>query len=427
MTVEFINHACLLVEQDEVCLLSDPWLEGSVFNNGWKLITPTQFMYEEFAKVTHIWFSHEHPDHFFPPNIKKIPPQYRSKITILFQHTTDKRVLNFCQDAGFKEVIELHKDKWLQLTPNLELLCEVFTEGDSWLCLRSGKETFLNTNDCWITEPKQAEYIKNKVGKVDVLFNQFSYAFWAGNIDQPEIRKKIAMEKLQSYKIECDIFQPTVTIPIASFVWFSHIENYFLNDSINTVEILYNFVKQNTSAEPVVLFPKEKYWLGKQHDSQVSLQKWQQEYVKIAQNPSLTTSEIVPIEELKKLCMAYLYKLKNENSWVVKLLLRFMKNTTVYLSDYQKTFELTPNSFQEVDKTYDSCDIALASDSLAFCFRFPYGIDTLGVNGRYQKPANGNYTNFYNMFRIEHLKSRDVNVDFSYLLGVVMRKIQSKF
>jgi hypothetical protein len=334
--------------------------------------------------------------------------------------------VKFCQEAGFKKVLELYKDKWLQLAPNLDVLCEVFTEGDSWLCLRSDQETYLNTNDCWITQVAQAEYIKNKVGKVDVLFNQFSYAFWAGNTDQPEIRKRIAMEKLQSYKIECDVFKPTITIPIASFVWFSHEENYFLNDSINTVEMLYNFVKQNTEVEPVVLFPTEKYWLGKQHNSLVSLQKWQQEYEKIGKNAALTTSEKVQLDELKKLASTYLYKLKNENGWVVKLLLRFLKNTTIYLTDYQQSFKLTLHGLQEITSTYDTCDIALASDSLAFCFRFPYGIDTLGVNGRFQKPLKGNYTNFYNVFRIEHLKSRDVKVDASYLLGVVVRKIQGK-
>jgi L-ascorbate metabolism protein UlaG (beta-lactamase superfamily) len=90
MTVEFINHARLLIEQDKICLLSDPWLEGSVFNNGWKLITPTQFSYEEFAKVTHIWFSNEHPDHFFPPNIKK----YRYIIAIKLRYFSNIPQIN---------------------------------------------------------------------------------------------------------------------------------------------------------------------------------------------------------------------------------------------------------------------------------------------------------------------------------------------
>jgi L-ascorbate metabolism protein UlaG (beta-lactamase superfamily) len=428
MTIEFVNHACIIIEQDNIRLMCDPWLEGSVFNNGWKLITPTQFRYEEFDSITHIWFSHEHPDHFSPPNLKKIPLQYRNKITILFQHTTDKRVIKFCQEAGFKQVIELHTDTWVQLSNNLSILCELFTEGDSWLCLRTPEETFLNTNDCWITEPSQALAIKAKIGKVDVLLNQFSYAFWAGNTDQPALRKKVADEKLQSYLIECEVFQPRVTIPIASFVWFCHAENYFLNDSINTVGMLYDFLQRAaTSVKTVVLFPSEKYQLGKEHDSVQSITKWQYEYEKVSKNPDLIHSAKISVEELQKLAVVYLNHLKNENGWIVKQLIKFFKTTYIHLSDHEKTFRLTSNSLEETERKYDDCDISLSSDSLAFCFRFPYGIDTLGVNGRYQRPKNGKYTNFYNLFRIEHLKSRGVEVNFTYLAGAIARKIQEKF
>jgi UDP-MurNAc hydroxylase len=426
MTVEFINHACLLIKQDAIQILCDPWIEGTVFNNGWKLITPTVFSYEDFANITHIWFSHEHPDHFFPPNLKKIPTTYRKQITVIFQETHDKRVMKFCQEAGFKTVIELQKDTWLKLSDNLEVLCELFTEGDSWICFRSGNETFLNTNDCWITKHSQAEYIKNKVGKVDILFNQFSYAFWAGNTDQPEIRQKIAKEKLASYQIECEVFAPKITIPIASFVWFCHEENYFLNDSINTVAMLYEFIQKNTTVTPVILFPADTYWLGKEHNSQIALEKWQLAYQKIQQNPVLTSNAKINLTELQNLANIYMSNLQKESNWVVKLLLRFLKKSAIYLSDYQQSFSLGLDGLKIQETPYQKCDIALSSDSLAFCLRFAYGMDTLGVNGRYQRPLEGNYSNFYTIFRIEQLKSRGTNIDLAYIVGAIGRKIAEK-
>jgi len=82
MLVEWVNHASFVVESGTVNLICDPWLDGTAFNHGWRLISPTIFRYEDFARVTHIWFSHEHPDHFSPSNLKRIPEQFRRNVTV---------------------------------------------------------------------------------------------------------------------------------------------------------------------------------------------------------------------------------------------------------------------------------------------------------------------------------------------------------
>jgi hypothetical protein len=44
-----------------------------------------------------------------------------------------------------------------------------------------------------------------------------------------------------------------------------------------------------------------------------------------------------------------------------------------------------------------------------------------------QKPENGNYKNFYNIFRINQLISRGINPNgFSYLSSVITRKLLVK-
>ena len=55
--------------------------------------------------ITHIWFSHEHPDHFSVKDLKYIY-NLNKDIKILFQETLDKRVINFCKNLGFT-VIEV--------------------------------------------------------------------------------------------------------------------------------------------------------------------------------------------------------------------------------------------------------------------------------------------------------------------------------
>ena len=38
MNIEWINHASFLLEIDDLKLVSDPWMEGRVFNRSWELL-----------------------------------------------------------------------------------------------------------------------------------------------------------------------------------------------------------------------------------------------------------------------------------------------------------------------------------------------------------------------------------------------------
>ena len=197
MNIRFINHSCILIEKEDIKIICDPWLEGRVFDNGWDLIVPSAIEYQDFETITHIWFSHEHPDHFFPPNIKKIAPEHRKNITVLFQKTIDRRVLNYCKKMEFKAVVELEPEVWQPIDGDLKVMCENYTEGDSWLALQSKEMTVLNTNDCEVDNSHDAKAILKKIGgKVDLLLAQFSYACWAGNKEQEAYRKSIAKKKL---------------------------------------------------------------------------------------------------------------------------------------------------------------------------------------------------------------------------------------
>ena len=93
--------------QGECAVIMDPWLEGSVFDESWSLLAPSIFTNRDFETITHIWFSHEHPDHFFPPNLLRIPAEIRARIHVIFQPTIDRRVVDFCRKVGFASVAEL--------------------------------------------------------------------------------------------------------------------------------------------------------------------------------------------------------------------------------------------------------------------------------------------------------------------------------
>ena len=101
MQLEFVGHASVLLHHDPVHLLCDPWLDGAVFDNGWALLSPPAFRPEDFASVTHLWFSHEHPDHFNVRTLNSIPAAVRAKMTVLFHASADRKVVKHCEKMGF--------------------------------------------------------------------------------------------------------------------------------------------------------------------------------------------------------------------------------------------------------------------------------------------------------------------------------------
>ncbi len=424
MKIEFVNHSSFVVDNLGTRVICDPWLEDSVFNNGWSLLSETKFQYEDFKNIDYIWFSHEHPDHFYPPNIKRIPEEYRANIKILFQLTPDKRVLNFCKKLGFKEVIEMSPDKWYELSPDFEVMCEHFQEGDSWVCFRTAELTYLNSNDCGIRNKKDAQYILNKIGKVDLLLSQFSYAYWVGNPEDKAFREQKADEKLEWFKFQCDMFKPKITIPIASYIYFSHKENYWLNDSINTARKTYDYLKKNTDTEPVVLYNGDLYEFLKEHDSEKSIGLYQSDYDKIKDTSLYSEVISIELEDLTNEAHKFVEDLNKNNSFLLK---RKLVPTHIYISDFDASYDLSLEGFKKSNIQESDCDVVLGSESLLFCFKYPYGLDTTQINGRMLRPKEGKYMNFYNFFRINQLKSRGINPSsMSYLSGVIIRKVLLK-
>jgi hypothetical protein len=70
--IQWVNHASYILPDNNNSLICGPWIEGKAFHNGWLLLANPDYKPADFQKVTHIWFSHEHPDHFSPPTLAKI-------------------------------------------------------------------------------------------------------------------------------------------------------------------------------------------------------------------------------------------------------------------------------------------------------------------------------------------------------------------
>ena len=84
--IRYISHASVLISFSGINMLTDPWLLGPAFSNGWWLKEPPKVRLDDIVKITDIiYVSHNHPDHLheetlkkFNKNIKIVTPKFRS-------------------------------------------------------------------------------------------------------------------------------------------------------------------------------------------------------------------------------------------------------------------------------------------------------------------------------------------------------------
>jgi UDP-MurNAc hydroxylase len=391
--ITWVNHSSFVIEQGQTGLICDPWLEGSIFNNGWDLMSPTRWQYDDFRRLTHIWFSHEHPDHFFPPNIKKIPEDVRPRLEVLYQATQDGKVLDFCRKLGFR-TRELRPFEWTDLGDSMRVKCGTFPPYDSWMLFDVGGFKILNLNDCQTKTPAMAEKLLKRTGPVDVLLSQFSYACWVGNPENQEGRKRAAKRALEQISYQIEAIRPRYFIPSASFILFSHEENNYLNDTINRVGSVLKFLENYTDVEAFAMYPGDKWIVGGPHDGDGALKKYTSDYELGVR--AYHKSESVPRSDLEQIAAKCLTRLRAKNNWIfVKLAsmppARLFGEVTVFLTDYHHAvrFDIFKGLQQAPEVKNTEADISMSSASLAFALKNDWGFDTLYVNACFRASGEG--------------------------------------
>ena len=276
--LEFVNHSCLILSHNGVSLAMDPWIEGSVFNNSWDLLSKTkEKSIESLKKSDFIWFSHEHPDHFNPPNLKI----FSDKNNFLFQKTIDGRVVNFLKkispkvnEIHFKDIFRLGKDFTIQVVP--------FQYLDSMSIIKINNLTILNLNDCDLKNEFQLKFIKDLTGPIDILLVQFSYAIGKSNRYNNNEREKWSIEILQKLSNNIKFLKPKTVIPFASFCYFSKHDNFYMNDSSNKIDKTIEYLsKENPNVKFLCFYPGDKWDLNSDFSNINSFNKYNEDYKKI--------------------------------------------------------------------------------------------------------------------------------------------------
>ena len=380
--ITFLNHASFIIEYDNIKILNDPYLSGSAFNNGWNLLQ--EFDHKEYLEdITHICFSHEHPDHFSIPFLKSIDESKRTKITIIYQDTFDKRVKSFCQKLGY-QFLEFENLIEKQIQENFSITIGKVPFYDSWINYKVNGKNILNVNDCVIENPSVANQIKKNIKKVHTLLTQFSYASYIPENEQ----KEKALKCLENIKIQDEILKPNFIIPFASFIYFSNTQNRFMNKNINTIEKTYDYLTKNCNSNPIILAPNE-IWDLQIKDNKKSLLFWKNIYDNLNDLNYYEEKNLYKLNELTDKSQKYIEKVyKKNNGLILKILykLKILSPVNIFISDLNiyLNFSIIDGLTEISENKLNDNYVKMDSNSLAFIFDYEYGLDTLLVNARFE-------------------------------------------
>jgi hypothetical protein len=400
--IHWVNHASFVYARGGVRLLCDPWLSGTAFNNGWRHITPTRFEPRDFRDITHVWISHQHPDHFAPQDLRRVAREDRERLTVLYQTVPDKLVVSWLRSAGFKDVRELPMEQWTSIGPGVEVLCGALAD-DSWLAVRSPGLTVLNVNDCVLKHRNDVAAIKALVGDVDVLLTQFSYAQWIGNAEETERRRADAREKFQRIRLQCEVLDPQIVIPFASYIYFSNRENFFMNDAVNRIGDICTFIETDLGRKAVVLYPGESWRVPETADWRPAALRYEADFASCLSAGPLDTPRMSDPLGFVQHVNDFLNRLRKKNP-IAALTLR--ESATLYLTDHCSAYRLSARGLKPIALARTDSDLATSSENVLYAFRTPWGANTLHVSGRFESFRPDGHLRFFRLMGKLHYYNR---------------------
>lgn len=433
-SIEFVNHASVLVLQGSVGVLSDPWYAGAVFHKGWSLLHENEEadIRDLLGRTTHIWISHEHPDHFSPPFFMKYRDLILARdIKVLFQSTADGRVTEFLHQKGFA-VIEVAEGECVSLSSDFELRIVKSDLYDSALLMEVEGTHIFNLNDCPLHDDKILSAFVRQYGTCDVLLTQFSYAAWKGGRRNSAWRNRAAKSKLNAMRQQFRYLKPKICIPFASFVYFSNQLNGYMNDEVNTPSKVAEALK-NETAELIFLKPGEVQDLSCLKGMPASQNWWQRTFENAETLPQIAYAESIQIADLQTGFDIYQQRIFSKNSkFLMRLSQRILPihpfgKTSIYLADLNKTVSI--DMLGSLSETKMVADIEMHSASLDFMFRNDFGFDTLFVNGCFEEASDDGFSRFAKCFAIGNLNAMGLYIGPAILkrldvIFLLLRKMQ---
>ncbi|MGE3245456.1 MAG: MBL fold metallo-hydrolase [Beijerinckiaceae bacterium] len=383
MRIRMVGHASVILYTQAGGILCDPWLKGKAFNNSWSLRPEPSFDASLYEGIDYIWISHEHPDHFSVATLRDFDEAFKARVTVLFQKKNSTKLFDAMRKWGYKNFRALPDRADVDLGKGVRISCHQIGFIDSLLGVSDGAHTVINLNDTDVTAADLAR-LRKQFGPVDVVLNQFSIAGFDGYKNAAEALRRSAAGKLQSMIEAHRLLDARHTIPFASFVYFSAIDNRFINQYANTIDTTLRAF-EHEKLDTIVLAPGDCHTPGEAWKNAPAISVYRKAEATIGE-AEYDTPEVIALEELEAAFQRYLRDLRRYFPQVLlsrigTLRWRVADHDAIVATDFAK------GTFEILQKDGDA-DIDVYSQPLHHGFATPFGFETLAVSGRFHVQNN---------------------------------------
>jgi hypothetical protein len=226
-----LGHASIALYRDGAAplLLTDPWLLGSVYWRSWWLQNyPDEATLDWLAGAAAVYITHEHPDHFHAPSIRRLGQHP----TYLFPALTERGYLNYMKQHGYRRET-VPPGEWRALGEGIAILSWPLWNDDSLLLIDTPGALILNFNDAKPPPPviSAVRRLANRIGKPRILLasyspasviNSFSDATGPLKLKQPE-------DYVAFLRRLCDRLGADIYLPFASQASFERADSNWAN------------------------------------------------------------------------------------------------------------------------------------------------------------------------------------------------------
>lgn len=269
MDVTYLGHAAILLRGDGVGLVMDPWLEDPAYCNSWFHYPPLALHVEDIAPVDYVYCSHDHPDHFDPKTLAKLPREQK----FLVPQFTSGELARKLRREGFANLIPLPFGEPVALAPDFVITClrtDLVWE-DSAVIVDSGGTRLFNMNDC-----KLGDDLLRRVGEEyapDIVFVPFSGAIHFPTCYEytPERRAELCRARrrkhLEGFVKRVGLLRAPRAVPFAGNFALLHREQLWMNEpdqnNINTPDEAIALLRERLpEVEGVQMNPGDRWSLA---------------------------------------------------------------------------------------------------------------------------------------------------------------------
>jgi UDP-MurNAc hydroxylase len=391
LSVELVSHASVVIRSDTTAIWTDPWLIGSAFNSSWELLGPTPKPPSDLGGIQYLWISHEHPDHFHIPTLRSLPESFKHNVTVLFQSTNSMKVFEALEKMGYPNHQELRGRRLLGLPgSDVRVYCYPVGQMDSSLGVTCGDASVLNVNDCEL-DAHDCRVIRREFGSPDLLLNQFSIAGYSGLPDAPARLNELSASVLRRMVETHRNLDAAATVPFASFAYFSRDDNAYINAHANRPSDVVRHLR-GRNLRALVLGPGDILAVGEERGPHAAIEFWDRAFDGVARQEHLA-SEPMRLDEIEASFHSRVRDLRRKFPTTA---LRVLQPLTVDVTDLDVRIVMSfaEGSFEVDPGQASRADVIMNSQPLWFMLSQPFGMQTLGVSGRYRLTDERSFGNW---------------------------------